>query len=168
MRFSGCLDAALRVPVCTEELHQRLFLSDSRSRKCSCPQDSLWWKRAVNQYPGLDSIQESGCGFQCGRAVKSSGCHIYCGMLINTENDCLPVCNGAYSQRTAFVCFSVWMFVRLWPCEGCVEFIKHVMWTLWGLTWSFMAFCLVPAARRPCTPPHTWSRASGEAFTHLI
>uniref|UniRef100_A0A8C1LQ64 Uncharacterized protein n=1 Tax=Cyprinus carpio TaxID=7962 RepID=A0A8C1LQ64_CYPCA len=28
-------------------------------------------------------------------------------------------------------------------------------------------FVVVSAARRPCIPPHTWSRASGETCTHL-
>lgn len=31
---------------------------------------------------------------------------------------------------------------------------------LWGLTWSLSVF----AARRPCTPPHTWSLELGEMF----
>ncbi len=118
-----------------------MFLSDSRSRKCQLPISGQDWT-ASRKWAGL------------------SGCLIYCVTLIKAENRSLPDCDGAFAH------FSVWMCYSLFY-DLMRAFIKQVMWTLRGLTRSFTVICFVSAARRLCIPPHTWSRASGETFTHL-
>lgn len=55
-------------------------------------------------------------------------------------------------KMTLFLC--VFVTVRLMMSSA----LKRVF--LWGLTWSLSVF----AARRPCTPPHTWSLELGEMF----